>query len=669
MSASSTSSQIDCSLMPLARDFNKEMNICLANNPFVNAVDGGASCVTIAAIEALQNMHSRCVAKPGPKNCTPYGYVDAVIEEVDAKNRILKIGFGKVNDKAMAAAGIPTEETIKTFLVGAGGCLIGGAAGAIGGARATPRLPLLGASFGAVVGCRRGIVLAEAGYGLWNVVVKAGDTYDVIEKTFDTLKRHDAACGIKPIPASSTAVQATTRPAFNDRIFFTKIAGKSLAELPQSPFTRSASTTSSQQILEYRPLESISRAITPIKQLIPLPPSFSSGSSQTLISSASFSWIEMEDAAQKILDVAADLTGVTGAVAQTKELKQLFVTILSDPENAPKLLFQQVMKEPERILQKIVTTPKEFMANGKAFMDDPTLMGALNTVGTIYTIISLANDLLPVLEKITSTALRDPLATPVVLTKEMSKLLVGKILGVVKLAEALLNNPVKAIEHLYKGIVKSPEMLCKNVKNLMGGGRKKHKRRKRHARQLEQYRLQAEQSLRAETTLIKDEIITVFPSCYTTAKHQWMIPETKTPETYFSELIADWKDAVHQKRFQGNCAEFIRTVHSQLIAGHFSMTSRLSPKAHSAEMTVPAIVAYAIIGVAKSTLELACEIKSLERIIEEHKQSALRYGKTIESYTGSLQASESLTAGQSAQLMGEDLANSKTKALALALLD
>lgn len=669
---SSGSSQIDCSLMAMAREFHQEMANCLINNPILPGMDDGAGCITMAVMNAFHNMTKRCEARPG---CTPSEYIVGAIEDVDTQNRTVKFLFGKAQKAATSFLGLPPPVT--DILVGAGGCVVGGAVGGVAGMRATPFAPLVGGSIGAVVGCRTGIVVAEGGYGLWNVVVKAADTHEVINTAFRSLGDRSAACGVKPIAAPS--IRPEDRNSLNTRLFFTKDAAKSLAELPQSPFIRPTKTS-----LALNPSPRISPSLTmlpsqdrpffatPIAHPVMQAPCSSTDPVPSSVSVGLFSWIEVEDAAQKLLDIAADFAGVTGAVAQTKELKEVFVTILSNPENAPKILFNQLIKEPERILQKIISTPEEFITNGRAFLDDPTFAGALNTVGTIYAIIGLANDLLPRLDRITTAALKNPLNAPVVITKELSSLVTAKIVGVVKLTEGLLKNPGKTLELMAKGAVKSPEQLCKNVKNIFGGGRSKRKRRKRRARQMEQLKLQAEQQIRAETAKLKQEIITALPACYTTARHQWMIPETKTPETYFSNMMNDWRSAVSQKRYQGNCAEFIRTVHNKLLAGHFNFVSQLSPTAHTAQMSVPTIVAYAIIGVAKNTLILACEIKSLERVIEEHEQKTVEHRRQMDSYDVSLRSLQSLTAGKTTEQIAAEtrrgLANPDARARALALL-
>jgi hypothetical protein len=672
MASSSSSISRDCSLLAMARDLNQEMIRCQSRNPYMEAIDGGASCVATALIESFHNMTKRCESRPG---CAPTEYIVGAIEDVDARNKVVKFAFGKLQKAAATALGLPPPVT--DILVGAAGCVVGGTVGLVAGARSTPFAPYVGGSIGAVAGCRTGKIVAQGTYDLWDVVVRTADTYEDIKTIFRSLETRSAACGVQPIAAP--AIRPEERNSLNTRLFFTKDAAKSLAELPNSPFTRPTPTSfvlNPSTIIYSTPTMVPPRGLpftaAPIVHPAPQAPCSSRDPVPSSAGAGLFTWIEVEDAAQKLIDLAADLTGVTGAVSQTKELKEMFVTILSDPENAPKIIFNQVIKEPERMLQRIISTPDEFIKNGRAFLNDPTFTGALNTVGTIYTIIGLANDLLPMLDRITTATLRNPLSAPIVITKELGRLVTAKIVGVVKLGEGLLRHPGKTLEHMGKGIIKSPEQLCKNVKNLFGGSRKSRKRRKRRARQLEQLKLQAEQQMRAETAKLKQEIITALPACYTTARHQWMIPETKTPETYFSDMMNDWRSAVSQRRYQGNCAEFIRTVHSQLLAGQFNLVVQLSPTAHTAEMSVPAIVAYAVIGVAKDTLLFACEIRLFEKAIQEHEKITIEFRRQMDSYDVSLRSLQSITAGKTEDQIAAEfrraLANPDAKARALALL-
>jgi len=389
-----------------------------------------------------------------------------------------------------------------------------------------------------------------------------------------------------------------------------------------------------------------------------------SSTSVVPVAAPALEWIDMEMAAQKIVDFAADLTGITPAVSRAKELKGLFFNILSQPENAPKLLVNQFLNEPEKIFQKIIAAPKEFIANSDLFLRDPNLAAALGIVSTAFTVVSLTNDIFPVLTKVSREALKNPLKAPIVITKELLKLTTSKIIGVFNLAQGLITNPFKTGEQVIKGLLKTPKQLCRNIKNLFGGGKRKAKRKaKKRARLIaaanEKIRADNEQQRKA-VELQKQAVIAAFPPCYKAAQHQWMIEETRNPIDYFSGLLADWKGAIKAKKFSDQFAPFIQRIERGLSRGQFGEVVLLSPLAHTSSPTPPPLVCYAIAHLAQATLVLACEIKGLERKMEANNQAAHTLVNGINSYGAVNSQLLAVTAGKSKERLAEELSHALT---------
>jgi hypothetical protein len=598
---------VDCSLTAYANEFANEMNQCLKSSPGAVLVAGEAACISFAALQAIKNMKTKCSADGRSPDCTPSGYVDAVLEKFDPQTKAMKIGFGKVKkalDKQLGGILPPPHEVI---YVTVGGCAIGGVLGGIGGAAATPTLPILGGGFGLVKGCEYGAKVGMGLYGLWKISVKVGGIYEATGTAIDILKTQSNACASKPIFPEINPPSTVTVPQQN-AVSHAPLKIKSVDSKP-AQVDRVSSTTNSMTLIHAR--------ITPPPQQVNLPDRTAPGT--TIPSSApipqhSLDWIDIEGAADKIVEVAGDITGINHTVHEAKELKRVFTTILSDPEQAPKLLTQHLLKEPERILQRIVDAPEEFLAKTESFLTDPTLGQAVSIIGTAYAIISVANEILPIATRIKREAFKNPIDLPVVVTKELVNLTINKIVGVVELMKGFLKDPFKTSANLIKGIIKSPKYLVKNVKSFLGKGKSKAKKAARKQLQLME---EAKQRIQADNERSYQDIVAALPGCFIMARQQWMISETLTPQQYLGAIVEDWKRAHSSGAFNQLCGAFIKQIHFLLFNGHFSQAASLSPTAHSSQPIPPAIFYETLFKYAQSTWSLACEVKIYERNVAE----------------------------------------------------
>ena len=647
---SSSSNSIDCSLKAYANNFAAEMNQCLKNNPVLFG-EAESYCLVRSALETLKNMNARCSERQGTTNCTPKGYGDAVIEELDPSKKVLKIGFGEVKKIAKKLPPeiknkLPPEviaPPVELFYLEAAGCALGGLIGGIGGAAATPALPVLGGGIGLVQGCKRGMQIGFGVYGLWKVIVKVKGVYQATETTIKAVANHSKACEAKPLlqlPKSTPSSSILSNPP-------SKTVTKVTPQEKIQPVRNSEPSIKNVPITKPVPAQNQALKSAPV----PVPVAEPAPMKNPL---PELEWIDMETAAQKIVEFAGDLTGVTSSIQQIKELKSLFVNILSDPSNGPQLLVNELIKEPEKIFQKIITSPKAFIANTEAFVNDPTLAGALGIVGTAFSVVSLANEILPVITLISRKGIKNPAQLPAILSKELVKMTFSKIIAVAKLAQGLIHDPFKTGKQLINGYIKSPKILCRNVKNLFGHDKRKAKRKaKKYKRMQEAYNRQ----VHLENERQKQAIIEAVPVCYKAARHQWMIDEACTPlDVYFNRLVIDWKNALNSKKFQADFISFLQNINVHFNQGHFSEIVRLSPSAHLKEPTPPAIVSLAITLLAQTSLQLACEVKSLEREIVQHKSAALSLSNSITNYEmENKKVSVSITSGKTKEQLAKQL--------------
>lgn len=322
--------------------------------------------------------------------------------------------------------------------------------------------------------------------------------------------------------------------------------------------------------------------------------------------------INIEKIADKLIDIASDLTGVSSITSAGKEVKQMLVDIISYPENAPKMLLDKVLSQPKKLFEKAISQPKQFLQQVEQYGVDPSICEALNVVGTAAMLVSTANEILPILTRVSAEAFKDPFNVPFVVSKELLNLTTQKIIGLYKLVEGLVTDPLKTVERTLKGVARSPKDLVRNVKNLFGHGRRKAKRAKHRAKKKMEQALVVKQKFAQDMALEQAKILQVLPSCFCLAKQQWMINENTQPEDYLFSILSDWKVACSQGKYQDNCSSFIRNIYFKLKEGFFREVSSLSPTAHASSPIPPVEFLNAIKECAENNSKLAEHLKLLD---------------------------------------------------------
>lgn len=337
----------------------------------------------------------------------------------------------------------------------------------------------------------------------------------------------------------------------------------------------------------------------------------------------------IEEMAQKIVNFAGDLTGIVPAANEVKSIKLLIVNAISDPRGAPRLIVKRLLQEPERIFESVLSAPRQFTTNVEAFMGDASLMSALGIVTSVFTLVSIANEILPVMNKITREAIKNPLKLPIVVPKEVLNLTIAKIKGIWALARGLVTEPGKTGKELVKGVMHMPRDILHNVKNLCGLGNSKKQKKKR--KDAERAQLQAAMQQRQQQEQEHQAILKVMPTCYHAAEKQWMVKNGSSCTSYFTDMTEDWKQAVQSKRFSGSFPLFATTITNHLKEERLDQVIALSPKVHAAEPIVPPVVALALAQLMRETIQMAQVNMRLDREVTSFQAAIKQLGDQISS--------------------------------------
>ncbi|MBS0656386.1 MAG: hypothetical protein JSR46_11465 [Verrucomicrobia bacterium] len=280
-----------------------------------------------------------------------------------------------------------------------------------------------------------------------------------------------------------------------------------------------------------------------------------------------------------------------------------------------------------------------------------------------YSIASLANDILPVLTKISREAFKNPLtALSETLPKELLKLTVNKVVGVYKLTKGLLTKPVKTVKNMGKAFISTPKTLLKNIKSFCGIGKSDHKKAKQKAKRQLALQLEAQKNLELKQQNEVHEVFMALPGCLRMAKQQWLTRETTMPEAYLQAIFTDWKKAVEAKKFAGSCGSFIGSIHYLLIEGHFSDVVSLSPTAHASSFILPQVFSETLAGYAESNLTLSSEVPIYRRQVTELSNNIAQLTTSI----GNLSLNHS-TFNQNVQRIGLEPVFNELQAVNVAL--
>lgn len=600
----------------LYHDFYNE---CLELASTVPDVSGGNYCISEAATKVIQTLFENSNKKsPG---CGLNSYVFVVMKHAnDSKPSADKI-VSLLEDKATSSI----LGAIEKFKYQTYGCLIGGAAasgvGSLIGLEGGPGGASIGAALSFPLGCRLGTQAGSEIYVLKKGLKKIDATVEIYNrvkakafKIWEEADAHYAACNVNT--TLTNRLQQTP-------IFWERATPKSTTIKTYLGEKSKPSTT----VYEY---DKPHLFIKPTKQiathknsssstvLVPIP---HSQPMQTPALSASppapLSILPVEETALKLLAIAGNLSGIAPAIDQANDLRKLFVTVLSDPVKAPELLMTQFYKGPQEIFQNIITTPKQMLTKLAALNADPNLNHAMGVAGGVLSIMSLTIEVLPIIQKISLEASRNPLKLPIVIPKELLRLTFNKILGVVQLGKDFINDPFKAAGNLVNGVLRTPENFCRAVRDFFTGGRKAKRKRRRLEEAIRQQQLQ-EEKLRKEAM---EKISHALGECFETANRQWMKLQDQPISSYFTQLFRDWKRAVEKKILVVDFLQYVNKIQSELEKGNFSDVYWLSPTAHTKELVAPPMVAHAFRELVLSGIKLQVEIVRFEGAIKADEEA------------------------------------------------
>jgi len=598
----------------LYHDFYNE---CLELASTVPDVSGGNHCISAAATKVIQTLFENSNKKsPG---CGLDSYVFVVMKHAnDSKPSADKI-VSMLEDKATSSI----LGTIEKFKYQTYGCFIGGVAasgvGSLIGLEGGPGGAGIGAALSFPLGCRLGMQAGSEIYVLKKGLKRIDATIEIYNrvkakafKIWEEADAHYAAC--------NTSTTLTNRLQ-QTPIFWERTAPKSTTIKTYLGEKSKPSTI----VYEYdkphlfiQPTKQIAKGCSSSTALVPIP------NSQTVVAPvivasppAPLSILPVEETALKLLTIAGNLSGIAPAIDQAHDLRKLFVTVLSDPVKAPELLMKQFYKGPQEIFQNIITTPKQMLSKLAALNADPNLNHAMGVAGGILSIMSLTIEVLPMIQKISLEASRNPLQLPIVIPKELLRLTFNKILGVVQLGKDFINDPFKAAGNLVKGVLRTPENFCRAIRDFFTGGRKAKRKRRRLEEAIRQQQLQ-EEKLRKEAM---EKISHAVGECFETANRQWMKLPDQPISSYFTQLFQDWKRAVEKKLLVVDFLQYVNKIKAELEKGNFSDVYWLSPTAHAKELIAPPMVAHAFRELVLSGIKLQVELVRLEGAIKADEEA------------------------------------------------
>lgn len=318
--------------------------------------------------------------------------------------------------------------------------------------------------------------------------------------------------------------------------------------------------------------------------------------------------LAFEEVAERMISIAGNMTGVLPALDQATQLKTVFTNIMASPHNAPQMLVNQFYKGNREIFQRMVSTPAETFNRSLA---DPSISSVAGIVTGAFSIISLTNEIFPVLHAVTRDINRgNILKVPLTITKELMKLTFNKILAVDKLAKDFIKNPLKAGFNLVKGIIQAPVVLFKNICKLFGEEDDEEERR-----------IQLEMEIRRQQLEEQRKIGIAVSACYSVSESQWLRRPDESIDSYFGKLIDDWKEGVKQRRVQVGFLIFANQIKAHLEAGNLREAYHLSPQTHVRDLIPPVVIVHTFRELALSSVKLQTGLISFETAIKIYDES------------------------------------------------
>lgn len=197
----------DCSIPGYLEVIQREYQKCL------NRYDSNAenvTCLVEAPLQVMKEMTQKCSESEKGLDCTPYGYLSAVKQDISTEEQLEKI-VGKIplRKEKFKIGNASNKLTLLNTEVSwsAAGCAVGGAIGGTVGALACGRFgnAQVCGTIGAAVGCKGGAQVGSTAYKVYKIKEKIEKVRDVSE----ILTEHSRSCSASAV---MEVPEATTKP-------------------------------------------------------------------------------------------------------------------------------------------------------------------------------------------------------------------------------------------------------------------------------------------------------------------------------------------------------------------------------------------------------------------------------------------------------------------------
>jgi hypothetical protein len=274
----------------------------------------------------------------------------------------------------------------------------------------------------------------------------------------------------------------------------------------------------------------------------------------------------LEHMGQELLSFSGKISGVTPALEELIQVKDLVQTLLRNPTDAPIKIVAHLFKTPQAMVRNVLQQPEAILKNCQNFVNNPgaNYMGALSAVSGILTFMDSVSWIVDFAKSPKKTAL------------SIVKMPYTTVEGVIKLGAALIKHPEKAAGELFKSLVKAPAVTVKRFLTSVG----LKKKRKRRQQAPTQILIDPAEQMRIAQQYAKDLM-----ALYSLARSKWMLDPYKTAEDYHYDLLADWNGSAAS--LGGNYYAFPRFLTAKLEQNDLQAIRQYSPFAHYFEPLPP----------------------------------------------------------------------------------
>jgi hypothetical protein len=404
----------DCSLNGYLNEITKQHEQCLKQHL-------GESkelwCIAKAALLGARDVAAQCKSVNGV-DCSPKGYVVAVIESIDGESKAINIAVKKVSKTVV-------NSLLPDGVMSAAGCFIGALAGGVGGAFLTRNR--IGAQIGAAQGCawgsKIGLRLSEMTVGPNKVVMRIKETVKSVQKLDEVIEAHSNLCKAKQLTPFDFKAEEIPVVRLN-------LPPKLNPVIPPAP-----SVPEIVEEVHEVPME------MPDNNML-------------------------NDIGVQLVGYAGQVAGITPAIEEIRQLQEIITTLVENPIDGIQKVVGKYLQTPQSMLKNIISSPKEFLDKGALMLQgEASCMGALAFCGSILSFMSSV------------TWMVNFIQDPKHMAKALLKMPYTCVKGVIELGVSFIRNPGKTAMSLCRTLIKAPIEIVSGFVRAIRFKKKKKKRK------------------------------------------------------------------------------------------------------------------------------------------------------------------------------------------------